>query len=64
MPKTDKKHKNLGKYSTLYEEAGFTTVQFILPTRHIFRDTNQVPELMGQMMEQLRIQEQSEDRSI
>merc|ERR1711970_286437 len=28
-------HKNLSKYSSIYLGAGFTTVQYILPTRHI-----------------------------
>ena len=46
-------HKNLGKYSTIYEEAGFTTIKYILSTRHIFRDTHQVPELMGKLIEQI-----------
>jgi len=46
-------HKNLSKYSSIYLGAGFTTVQYILPTRHIFRDTAQIPELMGNLLMQL-----------
>eukprot|EP00092_Neocalanus_flemingeri_P036765 GFUD01040025.1.p1 GENE.GFUD01040025.1~~GFUD01040025.1.p1 ORF type:complete len:379 (+),score=86.98 GFUD01040025.1:119-1255(+) len=46
-------HKNLNKYSSIYLEAGFTTVQFILSTRHIFRDTDQIPELMSKVMDQM-----------
>jgi len=46
-------HKNLSKYSTIYLGAGFTAVQYILPTRHIFRDTAQIPELMGNLLMQL-----------
>ena len=46
-------HKNLSKYSSIYLEAGFTTVQYILPTRHVFRDTAQTPEVMGNLLMQL-----------
>jgi len=46
-------HKNLGKYSSIYLGAGFTTVQYILPTRHIIRDTAQVPQLMDNILLQL-----------
>jgi len=46
-------HKNLSKYSSIYLGAGFTTVQYILPTRHIFRDTAQIPEVMGNLLMQL-----------
>ena len=35
-------HKNLGKYSQLYRERGCGTLQYILPTRFIFRHTEQV----------------------
>ena len=46
-------HKNLGKYSSIYLGVGFTTVQYILPTRHIFRDTAQIPHLMDCLLMQL-----------
>jgi hypothetical protein len=46
-------HKNLSKYSSIYLEAGFTTVQYILPTRHVFRDTAQTQEVMGNLLMQL-----------
>jgi len=45
--------KNLRKYAAIYLEAGYTTVQYNLSTRHIFRDTDQVPALMSRLMEQL-----------
>jgi hypothetical protein len=46
-------HKNLSKYADIYLGAGFTTIQYILPTRNIFRDTAQIPELMGNLLIQL-----------
>jgi len=46
-------HKNLGKYSAVFETAGHTTVKFIMPTRYIFRDTSQVPELMSKVLERM-----------
>jgi len=45
--------KNLGKYSELYRRAGCTTVQYSLPSRHIFRDTAQVPDLMSHLYSSL-----------
>lgn len=45
--------KNLGKYAKLYQKAGCFTAQFILPTRHIFRDTTEVPELMWLVWQKL-----------
>lgn len=47
-------HKNLDKYSSLYRRAGCTTIQYILPTRHIFRDTAQIPEIMEQIYSQMK----------
>ena len=35
-------HKNLDKYSQVYRERGCGTLQYILPTRFIFRHTEQV----------------------
>merc|ERR1739844_864203 len=32
-------HKNVEKYSSIYSKSGCTTVQYVLPTRHLFRDT-------------------------
>lgn len=46
-------HRNLSKYAELYLELGLPTAQFILSTRHIFRDSHQVPELMDRLAEQL-----------
>jgi len=46
-------HKNINKYSSIYREAGCTTVQYVLPTRHLFRDTEQIPELMDDVLTQL-----------
>merc|ERR1711936_118251 len=37
-------HKNLDKYSRVYRERGCETLQYILPTRFIFRHTEQVHE--------------------
>lgn len=45
--------KNLGKYASLYQKAGCYTAQYILPTRHIFRDTTEVPEVMGLVWQQI-----------
>lgn len=39
-------HKNLSKYSQVYTDRGCTTTQYILPTRFIFRHTEQVHEVM------------------
>ena len=33
--------------------AGCTTVQYSLPTRHLFRDTDQVPDIMDNVLTQL-----------
>ena len=33
--------------------AGCTTVQYTLPTRHLFRDTDQVPDIMDNVLTQL-----------
>jgi len=46
--------KNLGKYAQLYQKAGCYTAQYILPTRHIFRDTAEVPEVMTLVWEQVQ----------
>ena len=46
-------HKNLAKYADIYLEAGCTTAQYVLSTRHLFRDTAQIPELMGKLLQQL-----------
>ena len=35
-------HKNLDKYAMVYRERGCGTLQYILPTRFIFRHTEQV----------------------
>ena len=37
-------HKNLDKYSQVYRERGCGTLQYILPTRFIFRHTEQVKD--------------------
>merc|ERR1739838_213152 len=46
-------YKNINKYSSIYREAGCTTVQYVLPTRHLFRDTEQIPDLMDIVLTQL-----------
>jgi len=46
-------HKNVSKYSSIYYKTGCTTVQYILPTRHLFRDTDQIPDIMENILEQL-----------
>lgn len=42
-------HKNLDKYSQVYRSLGCTTLQYILPTRFIFRYTEQIPEVMDSL---------------
>ena len=56
-------HKNLSKYSSIYLGAGFTTAQYILSTRHIFRDTAQIPEVMANLLIQLE-KEDIHDRPV
>ena len=46
-------HKNLSKYSAIYEELGYTTVQYMLPTRFIFTDTEHIPDLMENLVKQM-----------
>ena len=46
-------HKNLGKYADIYLEAGATTAQYVLPSRHVIRDTAQVPRLMDHVLRRL-----------
>jgi len=46
-------HKNVDKYSEIYRKAGCTTVQYVLPTRHLFRDTDQIPDIMDNILTQL-----------
>jgi len=46
-------HKNVAKYSSIYQKAGCTTIQYVLPTRHLFRDTDQIPELMDNVLTQM-----------
>jgi len=47
-------HKNLGKYSQLYRERGCGTLQYILPTRFIFRHTEQVHEAVDDIAKYLK----------
>ena len=44
-------HKNLSKYSAIYEELGY--VQYMLPTRFIFTDTEHIPDLMENLVKQM-----------
>merc|ERR1711935_338426 len=46
-------HKNLSKYSEIYNSAGCTTVQYNLPSKYIFNYTNMVPDLMRSYMQKL-----------
>jgi len=46
-------HKNVAKYSAIYQKAGCTTVQYVLPTRHLFKDCDQIPEIMDNVLTQL-----------
>jgi len=46
-------HKNLAKYSGIYQSQGCTTAQVTLPTRHVFRDTAELPEVMSSVVSQL-----------
>lgn len=46
-------HKNVSKYSKIYHKAGCITVQYILATRHLFRDTEQIPDIMENILQQL-----------
>merc|ERR1712236_87213 len=46
-------HKNVEKYSSIYSKSGCTTVQYVLPTRHLFRDTDQIPDIMDNILQQL-----------
>jgi len=46
-------HKNLTKYSSMYQRQGCTTAQLTLPTRHVFRDTHELPEVMSSVVSQL-----------
>lgn len=46
-------HKNLSKYADIYLEAGATTAQYVLPSRHVLRDTAQVPRLMDHVLRRL-----------
>merc|ERR1719481_2459724 len=50
-------HKNISKYSSIYYNAGCITVQYILSTRHLFRDTDQIPEIMENVLYQLEEQD-------
>jgi len=45
--------KNLAKYSNIYLNQGCTTAQMTLPTSHIFRVTEEVPEVMSEVVDQL-----------
>ena len=47
-------HKNLSKYSEVYRQLGCGTLQYILPTRFIFRHTEQVHEAMEDVAKYLR----------
>jgi len=49
-------HKNVEKYSSIYRKSGCTTVQYVLPTRHLFRDTDQIPDIMDNILQQLDAQ--------
>jgi len=45
--------KNLAKYSKIYLNQGCTTAHMTLPTSHIFRVTEEVPEVMSEVVDQL-----------
>jgi len=45
--------KNLAKYGELYSEIGCPTVQYILPTRFIFRHTEQAFEAVADVLDQI-----------
>eukprot|EP00092_Neocalanus_flemingeri_P032431 GFUD01035272.1.p1 GENE.GFUD01035272.1~~GFUD01035272.1.p1 ORF type:complete len:333 (-),score=52.26 GFUD01035272.1:207-1205(-) len=47
-------HKNLSKYSQVYRERGCGTLQYILPTRFIFRHTEQVHEAVDDITRYLK----------
>lgn len=46
-------HKNISKYSSIYYNSGCITVQYILSTRHLFRDTDQIPDIMENVLHQI-----------
>jgi len=46
-------HKNVSKYSAIYHRAGCITVQYVLATRHLFRDTQQIPDIMEHLLARL-----------
>jgi len=46
-------HRNLAKYSSIYQGQGCTTAQLTLPTRHVFKDTEEIPEVMAGVVDQL-----------
>jgi len=45
--------RNLAKYASLYQSQGCTTAHLTLPTRLIFQDTAEVPQVMGEVAQQL-----------
>lgn len=45
--------RNLLKYSDIYLKQGCTTAHMTLPTSHIFRVTEEVPEVMSEVVDQL-----------
>lgn len=44
---------NLAKYSGIYQRQGCTTAQLALPTRLVFTDTEQIPEIMSSVLTDL-----------
>merc|ERR1711935_230441 len=57
-------HKNLSKYSEIYNSAGCTTVQYNLPSKYIFNYTNMVPDLMRSYMEKLEETQELSERPV
>jgi len=45
--------RNLAKYADIYLRQGCTTAHLTLPSSHVFNKTREVPEVMGEVVQQL-----------
>lgn len=45
--------KNLAKYTNVYLDQGCTTAHLTLPSRNVFKDTEEIPEVMESLVKQL-----------
>ena len=48
--------KNLSKYAEIYQRAGCSTMAYILPTRFIFRITEDVPRVAEQLLKAVEME--------